>query len=139
MYFFSYLEAVCCSMSSSNCFFLTCIQISQEAGQVFWYSHLFQNFQQFTVNHTVKGVGIVNKAEIDVFLDSLPFPMIQRGCKKSDRTELLTFIFIKPINSELSRLRTQSHHFTPNCKTFPCSCFHPGILTAPSINRLFSQ
>ena len=34
-----------------------------------WYSHLFQNFPQFIVNHTVKGFGIVNKAEIDVFLE----------------------------------------------------------------------
>ena len=65
---FSYLEPVC-SMSSSNCCFLTCIQISQEAGQVLWYSHLFQNFPQFVVIHTVKGFGIVNKAEIDVFLE----------------------------------------------------------------------
>ena len=66
---FSYLEPVCCSMSSSNCCFLTCIQVSQEAGQVVWYSHLFQNFPQFTVIHIVKGFGIVNKAEIDVFLE----------------------------------------------------------------------
>ena len=56
-------------MSSSNCCFLTCIQISQETGQVVWYSHLFQNFPQFIVIHTVKGFGIVNKAEIDVFLE----------------------------------------------------------------------
>ena len=56
-------------MSSSNCCFLTCIQISQEAGQVFWYSHLFQNFPQFVMIHTVKGFGIVNKAEADVFLE----------------------------------------------------------------------
>ena len=69
MYSFSYLESVCCSMSSSNCCFLTCIQVSQEAGQVVWYSHLFQNFPQFIVIHTVKGFGIVNKAEIDVFLE----------------------------------------------------------------------
>ena len=69
MYSFSYLEPVCCSMSSSNCCFLTCIQVSQEAGQVVWYSHLFQNFPQFIVIHTVKGFGIVNKAEIDVFLE----------------------------------------------------------------------
>ena len=55
-------------MSSSNCCFLTCIQGSQEAGQVVWYSHLFQNFPQFLVIHTVKGFGIVNKAEIDIFL-----------------------------------------------------------------------
>ena len=51
------------------CYFLTCIQISQEAGQVVWYSHLFQNFPQFIVVHTVKGFGIVNEAEIDVFLE----------------------------------------------------------------------
>ena len=56
-------------MSSSNCCFLTCIQISQEAGQVVWYSHLFQNFPQFIVIHTVKGFGTVNKAEIAVFLE----------------------------------------------------------------------
>ena len=56
-------------MSSSNCCFLTCTQISHKAGQVVWYSHLFQNFPQFVVIHTVKGFGIVNKAEVDVFLE----------------------------------------------------------------------
>ena len=66
MYSFSYLEPVCCSMPSSNCCFLTCIQVSQEASQVVWY--LFQNFPQFIVIHTVKGFDIVNKAEINVFL-----------------------------------------------------------------------
>ena len=60
-------------MSSSNCCLLTCIQISQEAGQVVWYSHLFKNFPQFVVIHTVKGFGVVNKAEVDVFLDSCFF------------------------------------------------------------------
>ena len=54
-------------MSGSNYCFLTCIQISQEAGRLVWYSHLFQSFLQFVVIHTVKGFGIVNKAE-DVFL-----------------------------------------------------------------------
>ena len=56
-------------MFSSNCCLLTCIQVSQEEGQVVWYSHLFQNFAQFIVTHTVKDFGIVNKAEIDVFLE----------------------------------------------------------------------
>ena len=56
-------------MPSSNCCFLTCIQISQEAGQAVWYSHLLKNFPQFIVIHTVKGFGIVNEAEIDVFLE----------------------------------------------------------------------
>ena len=61
------LEPVCCFMSSSNCCFLTCIQISQEEGQMVWYSHLFQNFPQFAVIHTVKGFVVVNKA--DIFLE----------------------------------------------------------------------
>ena len=56
-------------MSSSNCCFLTSIQISQEAGQVVWYSHLFPNFPQFVVIHTVTVFGIVNKAEVYVFLE----------------------------------------------------------------------
>ena len=54
---------------SSNCCFLTCIQVSQEADQKVWYSHLLQNFPHFIVIHTVKGFCIVNKAEIDVFLE----------------------------------------------------------------------
>ena len=49
--------------------FLTCIQISQEAGKAVWYSHLFKNFPQFAVIHSVKGFGVVNKAEVDVFLE----------------------------------------------------------------------
>ena len=56
-------------MSSSNCHFLTCIQNSQEAGQVAWYSYLLKNFPQFAVIHTVKGFGIVNKTETEVFLE----------------------------------------------------------------------
>ena len=55
-------------MSSYNCCFLTWIQVSQEADQVVWFSHLFLNFPPFIVIYTVKGFGIVNKAEIDVFL-----------------------------------------------------------------------
>ena len=69
-------HCVCCSMSSSNCCFLTCIQISQEAAQVVWYSHLFQNFPEFVVIHIVKGFGVVNKAEEDAFWNSLAFSMI---------------------------------------------------------------
>ena len=51
-------------MSSSNCCFLTCIQISQETGQVVWYSHLLKNFPQFAVIHKVKSFSTVNKAEV---------------------------------------------------------------------------
>ena len=60
-------------MSSSNCCFLSCIQISQEAGQVVWYSYLFKNFPQFVMIHTVKGFGLVNEAEVDVFLELFCF------------------------------------------------------------------
>ena len=56
-------------MSRSNCCFLTYIQVYQEAGQVVWYAYLFHNFPQFVVIHTVKGFGIVDKADIDVFLE----------------------------------------------------------------------
>ena len=69
MYSLPNFEPLAFSMSSSNCCFLTCIQISQEASEVVWYSHLFQNCAQFIVIHIVKGFGIVNKAEINVFLE----------------------------------------------------------------------
>ena len=64
MYYFPNLEPVGCSMSSSNCCFLR-----QKTGKVVWYFHFFKNFPQFVVSHTVKGFGIVNKAEVDVFLE----------------------------------------------------------------------
>ena len=69
MSYFPSFDPVSCSMSSSNCCFLTCIQVSQEAGKVVRYSHLFKNFPQFIVIHTVKGFGVVREAEVDVFLD----------------------------------------------------------------------
>ena len=71
MYSFPNLEPVCCSMSGSNCCFLTYIQISQEAGQVVWYSYLLKNFPVHC--DIVKGFGIVNKAEIDVSLELFCF------------------------------------------------------------------
>ena len=46
-----------------------CIQISQEAGKVVWYPHLFKNFPQFVVIYTVKGFSVISKAEVDVFLE----------------------------------------------------------------------
>ena len=54
-------------MSGSNHCFLTRIQVTQMTGKVVWYSHLFKNFPQCVVIHTVKGFSIVNKA--DVFLE----------------------------------------------------------------------
>ena len=104
MYSFSFLEPGCCSMSSSKCCFLTCIQVSQEAGQVVWYSHLFQNFPQFVVIHTVKGFGIVNKAEVDVFHffnDPLDVGYLISGSSAFSKTSLkiwnfTVYILLKP-------------------------------------------
>ena len=65
-------------MSGSNFCFLTCIQLPHEAGTLAWHSHLLKNFPQFVVIYTVKGFGVINKTEIDVFLEfSCFFPMIQ--------------------------------------------------------------
>ena len=99
MYSFSYLETVCCSMSSSNCCFVPCIQVSQESGQVVWYSHLFQNCPQFIVTHTIKGFGIVNKAEIDAFLElscffnALTNLNLEDCFSHQDKNEVMDFTF----------------------------------------------
>ena len=66
MYSFPNFEPVLFSMSASNCCFLTCIQVSQEADKVVWYSHLLKNFPQFIVIHTVKGYSVLNEAEVDI-------------------------------------------------------------------------
>ena len=52
-----------------NCCFLTCLQVSQEAGKMVWFSHLLKNFPPFVVIHIVKGFSVVNEAEVDVFLE----------------------------------------------------------------------
>ena len=86
MYFFPNSEPVHCSMSGSNCCFLTYIQIPQEVDKVVWYSHLFKNFPLFVVIHTDKVFDIVNKVEVDVFLEiSLFF---------NDPTNVGNFIFV---------------------------------------------
>ena len=69
MYYFLNLKPVHCCMSGSKCWFLTCIQVSQEAGKAVWYSHLLKNSPQFIMIHTFKGFSIVNKTKIDVFLE----------------------------------------------------------------------
>ena len=106
-------------MSSSNCCFLTCLQVSQEAGQVVWYSHLFQNFPQFIVIHTLKGFGIVSKAEIDVFLE-------------------LSCFFDDP--ADVGNLISGSSAFYGHCKQYvviPCYHFDLHFSTISDVERLF--
>ena len=126
MYPFSYLESVCCSMSSPNCCFLIYIQVSQEAGQVVWYSHLLQNFPQFIVIHTVEGYGVVNKEEIDVFLelscffdDPADIGNLISGSSAFSKTSLNIWKFsvhvlLKP------GLENFEHYFTSVCDE--CNC-----------------
>ena len=124
-YSFSYLEPVCCSMSSSNCCFLTYIQASQEAGQVIWYSHLFQNFSQFIVIHTVKGFGTVIKAEIDAFLelscffnDATNIGNLISGSSSFSKTSLNIWKFM--VHVLLKSGLENSEHFTSVC--VECNC-----------------
>ena len=56
-------------MSVSDCCILIHIQVSQETDKVVCYSHLFKNFPQFVVSHTVKGFSVANEAEVDIFLE----------------------------------------------------------------------
>ena len=104
--------------------FLTCIQVYEEACQADWYSHLFQNFPQFIVIHTVKGFGIVHKAEIDVFLelscffnDSADVGNLISGSSAFSKSSLniwkfMVHILLKP------GLENFEHYFTSVC----CCC-----------------
>ena len=116
-------------MASSNRCFLTCIQVSQEAGQVVWYSHLFQNFPQFIVIHTIEGFGVVNKAEIDVFLelscffnDPADIGNLISGSSAFSKTslnlwKLLVHVLLKP------GLENFEHYFT----TLPLTQLRKGL------------
>ena len=127
MDFFPDLKSVCCSISRSNCCFLTFIEISQEAGQVVWYSHLFNNFPQFVVIHTVTGFGIVNKAEVDVFLEVICFVddptdvgNLIYGCSTFSRSSLniwkfSIYVLLKP------GLENFEHYFVSVCDEYNCA------------------
>ena len=98
--------------------FLTCIQISQESGQGVWYSHLFKNFPQFFVFHTVKGFAIVSEAEVDFFGEFFCFfydptdvdnlISISSAFSKSSLniSKFLVYVQLKP------RLEIFEHYFT---------------------------
>ena len=120
------LEPVCCYMSSFNCYFLTCLQISQEVGKVVWYSHLFQNFPQFVVIHTVKGFVIVNKAELNVFLelscffnDPTDVGNLISGFAAFSKSSLNIYKFTVHVLLKLG-LENFEHHFASLCDE--CNC-----------------
>ena len=92
-----------------------------------WYSHLFQNFPQFIVIHTVKGFGIVNNAEIDVFLelscffnDPVDVGNLISGSSAFSKTSLniwkfTVHVLLKP------GLENFEHYFTSVCDEFYCA------------------
>ena len=73
MYSFVNPEPISCSIQGSYCCFFSSIQVSQETGKTVWYSHLFKNFPQFVMIHTVMVFSVVNETKVDVFLESLYF------------------------------------------------------------------
>ena len=94
------------------------VQISQEAGQVVWYSHLLKNFPQFVVIHTVKDFGIVNKAGIDVLLELSWFlndpeavDNLISGSSAFSKTSLNIWKFIFHVSLK-SGLENFEHYFT---------------------------
>ena len=127
MYSFSYLEPVCGSISSSNYCFFICIQSSQEAGQVVWYSHLL-NFLQLVVIHTVKGFGIVSKAQVDVFLELSCFFSFTSHTGKGDMGEGKKVLFgncvydSPSMNKDVFKVRTDGSSFQ-NLHTYIISIF----------------
>ena len=105
-------------MSSSTCCYLTYIQVSQEAGQVVWYSHHFQNFPQFIVIYTVKGFGIVTKGEMDVILklccffdDMADVVSLISGSSSFSKTSLNSWNLMVPILLKPG-LENFEHYFT---------------------------
>ena len=113
-------------MSSSNCCFLTCIQISWEAGQVVWYCHLLKNFPQFVVIHIVKDFNIVNEAEVDVslelscfFYDPVDVGNLTSGSSAFSKSSLNVWKFLVHILLKPS-LENFEHYFAS--KWNECNC-----------------
>ena len=95
-------------MPSSNCCFLTYIQVFQEAGKVVWYSHLFKNFPELVVVHTVKGFDIVNKAEVDIFqelpcffFDPTDIGNLISGSSEKEKVKVKSLSHVRPATREL--------------------------------------
>ena len=92
-----------------------------------WYSHLFQNCPQLIVIHTIKGLGIVNKAEIDVFLELSSFfhdpedvGNLISGSSAFSKTGLNIWKFMVHLLMKLG-LENFEHYFTSECDEFSCA------------------
>ena len=118
MFSFSYLEPVCCSMHSSNCCFLTCLQVSQEAGRVVWYSHHFKNSPEFVVVHTVKAFGMVSRAEADIFWNFPAFLVCTRTDLRRQKPNAYTHFVIHII---------KLHVYAPLQTDPPCIPLRPAV------------
>ena len=88
-------------MSTFNCCFLTCIQVSQEAGKMVWYSHLFKNFPQLVVIHIEKGVSVVNEAEVDGFLE-FPCFLYDPVLSRQSHVQLFAVLWTIALQTHLS-------------------------------------
>ena len=137
MYSFPKFEPVCFSMSGSNCCFLTCVQISQEAGQMVWYSHFLKNFPQFVVIHTVKGFGTVSKADVYLelscfFNDPVHVGNLISGFCAFSKSNLNIWKFMVPVllmpGLEYEALTVDVWvYFTLFCSVDPYICFCASI------------
>ena len=91
------LEPVCCSMCSSNCCFLTCIQISQEAGKMVWYSCLLKNFPHKT--------GLNQRQNVIILTSKMSLVVIICGhCKRGPSSLSISYIYLLPLSPSLSNL-----------------------------------
>ena len=123
-------------MSSSNCCFLTCIQISQEAVKVVWYSHLFQNFPWFIVIHTVEGFGIVSNVFLVLscfFCNPANVGNLISGSSAFSKTSLniwsSRFTYCWSLASEFWALLYQPVRWVQLCSSFsiPWHCLSLGL------------
>ena len=115
MHSFPNLEPIHCSMSGSNCWYSTCIQVSQEVGKVVWYSNLLKNFPQFVVIHTVKCFSIVHKADVSLefsclFYDPVDIGNLISGSSAFSKSSLNTWKFLVHIPLKPS-LENFEHYF----------------------------
>ena len=120
-------------MSSSNCCFLTCIQVSQKAGNVVWYSHLFKSFPQFVVIHTVKGFGVVIEADVFLefpcfFYDPVDVGNLISGSSAFSKSNLYIWrfsvhILLKPSLKDFEHYLASYEHGCTNICLSPCLQF----------------